>query len=371
MTRRNTAVLCGVAWLSLVGTAAAAAVDVRADDAQELANPEYGPIPGQSPIYSSNKDKAPTFPGNIRGAVLPTAKGSPGVDDIVWQNLLAAEWVIFEFYQQGVEAFNASSFIEAGFPNHTYDAILEIRNNEAGHLRIFQEKISPTSVKPGACQYKFPWYDALSFLALTTILEISSMAFLTGLVQTAQLPSSHAAMLAIAETETRHETWALLDIWKTNPFGGPADTIYPYPTQILDPTSHYIIPGSCPSENPKFPNPSQNLPSFSPAIGTKSLQPGATISLNFTNPTNLPEFRDGTDYYATFFHGVTNISVPIDVKNWPKQPLQVQIPPALEPKGVFIATITDEPGAPTADSVIAGPSFLLLQPAELGLALLV
>ncbi|KAH7305482.1 hypothetical protein B0I35DRAFT_361845 [Stachybotrys elegans] len=348
----------------------ASSAPVSSDESQRLADPDYGPVPGQDPLFSSYKGKDPTFPGNLKGTIFPTGNGPPGTDDIVWQNLLAAEWLIFEFYQQGVEAFKPEDFIAAGFPNHTYDAICEIRNNEAGHLRLFQERISDNSLKPGACQYRFPFYDALSYLAIATVLEISSMAFLTGLVQTAELPSSHAAMLAIAETETRHETWALLDIWKTNPFAGPIDTIYPYPTQILDPIRHYVVPDSCPSENPQFPNPSQNLPGLSPAIGTKSLQPGSTITLNFTEPTNQPHFQDDQDFFATFFHGPLNISVPINTKDWPEQSIQVQIP-ELEPKGVFIMVITDTVGAPTIDNVIVGPSFLLLQPAELGLALIV
>ncbi|KAI9150095.1 hypothetical protein HJFPF1_09850 [Paramyrothecium foliicola] len=369
MSSRRTTLFYIFTLSALAGKAAAVSINVQPGDAQNLADSNYGPIPGQDPIYSDYKGEDPTFPGNIRDAVLPTAEGPPGVDDIVWQNLLSAEWVIFEFYQQGVEAFDSSSFVEAGYPNHTFDAIMEIRNNEAGHLRIFQGQISPTSVKPGACKYHFPYYDALSFLALATILEISSMAFLTGLVQTAKLPASHGAMVAIAEVETRHEVWALLDIWKTNPFAGTSDTVFPYATEILDLTNHYVVPGSCPDANPVFPTPRQNLPAVTPEKGTKSLQPGSTIALNFSDPTNQPHFKHDSDYFATFFHGPTNISVPIETSNWPEEPIQAQIPAAFESKGVIILVISDAAGAPSAESIVAGPNFLLLQPAELGIAL--
>ncbi|OTB06149.1 hypothetical protein M426DRAFT_319227 [Hypoxylon sp. CI-4A] len=337
---------------------------------QKLSDPNYGPKPGEDPIFSTYYGVEAPFPGNLRDAVLPTEVGPPGVDDQVWQNLLSAEWIIFDFYQQAVEAFNETAFIQAGMPNNTYKRIQEIRNNEAGHLRIFQNQISPTSIKPGACEHQYPFYDVTSFLALTTVLEISSMAFLTGLVQQAKLSTSQGAMIAIAETETRHEVWTLLEIWKTNPFAGPADTTFPYANQILDSTSAYIIPGSCPPENPEYPTPRQGLPSLSAAKGTKSLTPNSTIALNFTDPTNQPSFDTDTQYYAVFFHGVANVSVPINTTAWPEEDIRVTIPAQFETKGVIAAVIADCPGAPTKENVVAGPGIILEQPAALGPLLL-
>ncbi|UKZ96828.1 uncharacterized protein TrAFT101_011605 [Trichoderma asperellum] len=337
---------------------------------QQLADPNYGPIPGQSPLYSSYRGKAPPFPGNITAPIAPTAKGPAGIDDLVWQNLLSAEWIIFSFYQHAVEMFNTTAFVEAGYPNTTYDRIQEIRDNEAGHLRIFQNEITPTSVKPGACKYAFPFDSPASFLALSTLIEISSMTFLTGLVEMAKLPASQGAMVAIATTETRHETWALLDIWKTNPFGGPADTVFPFANEILDLTNAFIVPRSCPLENPVYPSPRQNLPPFSPASSTKSIYPGSNIVLNFTDPTNQPSFREGVKYYATFFHGPSNISVPIDTTNWPRKDIEVTIPSQFEARGIIIVVVSDTIGAPTLKTVKAGPVVLLEQPAELGLTVL-
>ncbi|KAI1076041.1 hypothetical protein F5B20DRAFT_339079 [Whalleya microplaca] len=339
-------------------------------ETQKLADPKYGPIPGEDPIYSSYYGVEAPFPGNLRDAILPTKRGPPGVDDEVWQNLLSAEWVIFDFYQQAVEAFNETAFIKIGMPNNTYQRIQEIRNNEAGHLRIFQNQISPTSVKPGACEHRYPFYDPISFLALTTVLEISSMAFLTGLVQQTKMLSSQGAMVAIAETEARHETWSLIEIWKANPFGGPTDTAFPYANQILDSTNGYIVPGSCPKENPEYPHPRQKLPALGAAKGTKSLTPGSTIALNFTDPTNQPKFHDSTQYYAVFFHGLVNVSVPIDTSCFPREQIKVTIPAQFETKGVIVAVVADKVGAPTKENVVAGPGIILEQPAELAVKLI-
>ena len=77
----------------------------------------------------------------------------------------------------------------------------------------------------------------------------------------------------------------------------------------------------------------------------------------YNNQTLVPNFASGNPYYAVFFHGVNNITVPFDTKT-----NSSVIPAAFESKGIILAVIADEPGAPTLDSVVAGPLFLLQQP---------
>ncbi|KAF2098279.1 hypothetical protein NA57DRAFT_40005 [Rhizodiscina lignyota] len=327
-----------------------------------ISNPSYGPVPGQSALYNTYRGKAPPFPATFPSAVLPTKKGPPGPDDLLFQNLLSAEWIIYSFYQTGVEVFNASSFTAIGMPNNTYDRITEIRDNEAGHLRIFQDQISATSIKPGKCEYDFGvGTDAELFLAIQLLLELASMAFLTGLEYQAKSQFTHGALLAIAEVETRHNTWALDEIWRTGPFSGPSDTVFPYANQILDSTNQFVLPGSCPKENPEFPSPSQHLPQTSYNDTTSEGHPGDEITFIFTEPENQPHFDEGKDYYAVFFHSVSNISVPFDTKtNCSKIPSQFDAG-----RGLIVAVIADEVGAPTEESVVAGPALLLQQPEAL------
>ncbi len=117
-----------------------------------LRDPSFGPIPGEDPSYSDYFGVAPPFPGNLSSPILNTTSGTPGLDDVVFQNLLSAEWLVYNVYQQGVELFNASDFINAGFPNTTFDRIAQIRDSEAGHARVFQDQISNASVVPGPCK---------------------------------------------------------------------------------------------------------------------------------------------------------------------------------------------------------------------------
>ncbi|KAL2073095.1 hypothetical protein VTL71DRAFT_10419 [Oculimacula yallundae] len=315
------------------------------------------PVPGLSNYYNDFRGHGRPYPGNETCPIAATTNGTAGEDDVLYQNLLAAEWAIFEFYQAGVEAFNSSSFTKLGLPNTTYDRIQEIRNAEAGHLAIFQSQISSNSLKPGPCKYEFGFGDsAEAFIITLTLLEIASMGFLTGLTQQAQLDATKGALVAVAETESRHETWALMDIWKSNPFAGPTDTSFPYANEILDSTNQFIVPGTCPEENPEYPYPSQNLSQFTYNPKTNSsLTSGTEIEFVFT--TAPPKWNETQEYYAVFYHGLLNISMPFDTKK-----NTTTIPNFELNKGLIIGIIADTPGAPTLDSVLAGPVLLVEQP---------
>ena len=336
---------------------------LKARDDNPLGDNSYGPVPGQTPYYSDYNGTALPFPFNVStDAILPTSSDPAGLDDLLFQNLLQAEYVIFSFYQLGVDSYNTSSFVEAGYPEETYLRIVQIRDNEAGHARIFQNQISDASVVPGLCKYAYGTgpLTPTEYLLASTLLEISSMAFLTGLALQAQLDTSKSALLAIAETESRHQTWGLIDIWKQPPFAGPTDTVFPYANQILTTTRAFVIPGSCPKANPPFPTPNQALPSLAAAANSTTFSPGSPIKFDF--PATKPNFTAGQDYYAVYFHGLYNISVPYDpVKS------ESVIPASFEPLGLILAVIADAPGAPTQESVVAGPEFLFQQPLEINL----
>ncbi|MCJ1236827.1 hypothetical protein MMC14_004809 [Varicellaria rhodocarpa] len=356
-----TLLTCASTGLLLASGSQARPLEARAEN--PLSDKSYGPIPGQTPYYSDYNGTALPFPFNVStGAILPTSNGSAGLDDLLFQNLLQAEYVIFSFYQLGVDNYNTSSFVEAGFPENTYLRIVQIRDNEAGHARIFQDQISGASVIPGLCKYAFGtgMLTPTEYLLASTLLEISSMAFLTGLALQAQLDSSKAALLAIAETESRHNTWGLIDLWKQSPFAGPTDTVFPYANQILTTTRAFVIPGSCPKANPLFPTPNQALPTLSAAANSTTFTPGSPIKFAF--PAAKPTFKAGQDYYAVYFHGLYNITVPYDPVT-----SESVIPSTFEPLGLILAVIADTPGAPTEDSVVAGPEFLFQQPVEINL----
>jgi hypothetical protein len=62
-------------------------------------------------------------------------------DDILFQNLLSAEWIVRDFYKQGVEYFTQNDFTKAGHANDTMKRLTQIYQNENGHLRLFEAAI--------------------------------------------------------------------------------------------------------------------------------------------------------------------------------------------------------------------------------------
>ena len=190
--------------LSLATALAASPIKQKASTSC-LGDPKCGQIPRESLLYGDYTAKSPPFPANVTAPIPATTTGAIGADDVLFQNLLSAEWAVYNFYQQGVEAFNQSAFTDLGLSGTTYQRVTEIRDNEAGHLRIFQDSISSTSIKPGACRYEYGFTNAMEFLALQRIIEVSSMVFLTGLAQQAKQLSTIGALVAVGETETRHE----------------------------------------------------------------------------------------------------------------------------------------------------------------------
>ncbi|CAM6093531.1 unnamed protein product [Calypogeia fissa] len=54
-----------------------------------------GYIPGESIVYSTYNGTAPQYPGDNSSPIFATAHGAPGADDVLFQNLLSAEWIVF------------------------------------------------------------------------------------------------------------------------------------------------------------------------------------------------------------------------------------------------------------------------------------
>jgi hypothetical protein len=92
---------------------------------------------------------------------------------------------------------------------------------------------------------------------------------------------------------------------------------------------------------------------------TSTLAPGTTIEL-IVETSSGKQLAKADNYYAVFFHALNIYSVPFNTSTG-----IVTIPAKIEPLGLLLIVIADEPGAPTAESVLAGPLPILQAPTSL------
>ena len=91
---------------------------------------------------------AAPFLANVTTPIPTTTTSPPEVDGFLFQNFLSVEWAIYTL-PTSCRSVQPVFFTKLGLPNTTYKRLTEIRDNEAGHLRIFQDWISSISLKPG------------------------------------------------------------------------------------------------------------------------------------------------------------------------------------------------------------------------------
>jgi len=217
--------------------------------------------------------------------------------------------------------------------------------------------------KPGKCKYNYGFQEAntlvtqaQTYMALVSVIELGSMAYLTGLAQNSSTAAGLATIMGVISAETRHLTWVNSAVLAGDPFAGPSDTVYPYATQILSNTKQFVIDGSCPSGNPTYPIGDQLLPKLSPA-NTSMIQEGGFIDLTFKNASHgdhsPPSLKTGDNISVVFFHSLWNYTVPITVDD--PSVLRAQIPNITSWSGELIVTLTDQQSIQKAKDVIAGP----------------
>jgi hypothetical protein len=194
-------------------------------------------------------------------------------------------------------------------------------------------------------------------MGAVVFIEAGSLAFLSGLIQVAQLNATKAALVAVAQVESRHSTWSLSFGFGADPFTGPVETVYPYPNQILATEDFWIIPGSCPAANPPYPIGGQDIPPLTYFPYVSDIRPGGALWLTYVNPNRTANIIPGKQYYSVTFHALYNITQPFNPVRG-----NMTIPAEIEPRGMVVICIADEPGAPTPESVVAGPIILTLSP---------
>ncbi|PKX88606.1 uncharacterized protein P174DRAFT_446451 [Aspergillus novofumigatus IBT 16806] len=136
-----------------------------------------------------------------------------------------------------------------------------------------------------------------------------------------------------------------------------------HPSDQLHPNNAFVVPGSCPQDEPRLSQSPPGLPLLAFSKKGTTAQPGSMIYFVFSNPDNQPRFEDENKHYAVFYHGLNTVSVPFDRKT-----NSSTIPERVDPESsIIMVTIADRQDAPTEESAVAGPLIILEQPRSLTL----
>lgn len=288
---------------------------------------------------------------------LPSSPRISSGDQKLFQNLLAAEWIVDSMYASGLEFFAPSDFTTAGYPNNTYDQLKSVYQNENGHLRIFERAIESTIIKPGRCNYSFGFEHITNktlavqvYMNIVSQVEIGSMAYLTGLAHEAENVETLYTIMGTISAETRHLTFVNGQVLDVGDFVGPTDTIYPFPLQLLSVTKQFIIPNSCPPENPPYPSPDQNLPKLSLDVKRSNIQSkNGTLTLT----ADLKGFQSNKTLSVIFFQSVFNYTK--QATSLGNNTLQVKIPNLTSDKGNLIVALSNTSHVTKKEDILAGP----------------
>lgn len=89
---------------------------------------------GQCKLHIQQREYFPLYLSRSQDAEFTQTEGDLPLDDALFQDLLAVEWAILQFYTRAVEMFNETSF--QGFPDTTYARIQQIRDEEAARVQL-------------------------------------------------------------------------------------------------------------------------------------------------------------------------------------------------------------------------------------------
>ncbi|KAI9681567.1 MAG: hypothetical protein M1829_000764 [Trizodia sp. TS-e1964] len=231
---------------------------------------------------------------------------TPTVDDCdILNYALTAEYLERKFYSEGLSKFTQADFIAAGFPNPFYANLKEVYADEKTHVDALVAVITKycTSYPPvNELTYKFPYTDARSFVALSSLLEGGGVSAYLGAAASIVNKGYLTTAGAILTIEARHSSYIRASLGES-PFPAPFDTPVDFNT-IFSIAAQFIT--SVTGTNTKLP-----FSAFPPLVLEKSSYPYSPGSpVTFTDAFKNSGLSKDATVCAVFFNGLTPFFVP-------------------------------------------------------------
>lgn len=279
-------------------------------------------------------------------SAVPTKRAAAPTDTDILQYALTLEHLENAFYKKALTDMPEQMWLDANFTSSFYNQLKFIAYDEEAHVVYLQAGLTAAGAVPvEACEYKFPFTDPKSFVALASVIEGVGVSAYLGAAADITSKDYLTAAASILVTEALHQSAernANGEIPMANPLATPLGL-----NAVYSIASSFIT--SCPSTNAALPvmtYPSLTLESGSPTV------PGANITL-------VPETTPSGTFYTTFVSGLDAVAVASQIGS--NGSIMTEVPSSVSGQSYAFLTM-DNSGNLTDSNIIAGPAIIEVTP---------
>ncbi|KAI9649018.1 hypothetical protein NHQ30_001584 [Ciborinia camelliae] len=282
---------------------------------------------------------------NVASA-FPTKRQAAPTDADILQYALTLEHLENAFYKKALSEMPEQMWLDSNFSSSFYEQLKFIAHDEESHVVFLQSGLTAAGAAPvAACEYKFPFTDPKSFVALASVIEGVGVSAYLGAAADITEKAYLTAAASILATEALHQSAernANGEIPMANPLATPLGL-----NAVYSIASSFIV--SCPSTNAALPvmaYPSLTLKSGLPTA------PGADVAL-------APETTPSGKLFTTFVSGLDTI--PVESQVGSDGLVMTAVPTGISGQSYAFLT-KDNSGNLTDSNIIAGPAIIEVTP---------
>ncbi|QSZ37402.1 hypothetical protein DSL72_009500 [Monilinia vaccinii-corymbosi] len=276
-------------------------------------------------------------------SALPTKRQAAAPTDAdILQYALTLEHLESAFYNKALSEMPEQMWLEANFSSSFYNQLKFIAHDEEAHVVYLRSGLTAAGASPvEACEYKFPFTDPKSFVALASVIEGVGVSAYLGAAADITTKAYLTAAASILATEALHQSAernANGEVPMANPFATTLGL-----NAVYSIASSFIL--SCPSTNAALPV--MAYPSLALKSGLPTA-PGTNIAL-------VPQTTPSGTFFTTFVSGLDAIAVESDIDS--DGLIMAEVP--MNISGQSYAFLTKDNSGNLSDSnIIAGPAII-------------
>ncbi|MCJ1309023.1 hypothetical protein MMC25_002678 [Agyrium rufum] len=279
-------------------------------------------------------------------SAVPVKRQAAITDADILQYALTLEHLENVFYKGAVSTMSQEDFVNAGFTADYYNNLKYISHDEEAHVEALTAGLIAAGASPvAACEYKFPYTDPMSFVALASVLEGVGTAAYLGAAPSITSKTYLGIAGSILVTEALHtavQRFNLGEVAPANPYGSSLGL-----NEVYTLAAAFIT--SCPSTNAPLP-----VKAFPGLTATQGIPTSEGIPFTFS----VGDAMVPGDFFVTFVSGLSTTSVAPTVSG---STISALVPATAMGQTYVLLTSTNTTAIADSD-VLFGPAIIEVTP---------